>query len=698
MLSNPEPRLPDTLPAEHLLQSITQGMPGAVYQYRLQPDLSQHFTYISPGIEQISGIHAKDATRDFGLFLKQIHPEDQAGFWASIIHASQHSVAWHYEFRLFHRNGELRWIRGSSMPEQPLQQNPIWNGVLLDITPEKATIEQLRLAGIAFSSTSEGILIADRHNQIIDINRAYSRISGYSREELIGQTPALLRSDRHDEAFFQSIWQALEQHGHWQGEIWNRRKNGEVVPHWVNINAVFDPVSTELTHFVNVIADLSNIKASEARLSHLAHHDPLTGLPNRLLFAIRLEHALEQRQPDEQIQILHLDLDRFNHINDSLGHRYGDDLLLQVSERLNRILRPQDTLARLGGDEFAILLSNNPEAARIAREIGSALEQPFRLGEKEFFSSASIGIATAPEHGEDLETLSKHADIALNQVKASGRNHYAFFQPEQCARLEAWVELEPALRRALDEGQLRLHYQPQIESRTGRITGAEALVRWQHPEQGLIMPDQFLPIAEEIGLMQRLGDWVLEEALKQLAEWRAQGYSDLKVSVNLASAQITGPELPDRVAGLLKTYQIPPQQLELEILETFLMEHEQAATLTFSRLRQLGVELALDDFGTGYSALSYLKKLPLTKVKMDRSLVRDIPLDSDDEAIARAVILLSHTLGLTTCAEGVENPEQQAFLTEQGCDQLQGYLFSKPLDARSFRALLLKEQLPPLAC
>lgn len=677
---------------ESLLQNITNAVPGVLYQYRLTGDQQQEFTYISPGIKQITGILAEDAFKDFGLVWKQVHPEDQAALWSSIIHTSRHEMAWSHEFRIYHRNGELRWIRGSSLPqEKEADGTQLWNGVLLDVTPEKATIEQLRLAGIAFSSTNEGIMISDRNNRIIDINRSYAIICGYSREEVIGQSPRLFKSDKHSPDFYQSIWRSLDQKKHWQGEIWNRRKNGDVVPNLVNINAVYDPNTNELTHYVSVVTDISSVKASEAKLSHLAHHDALTNLPNRLLFSAHLDHALTHRKTNEKIAMLHLDLDRFKHINDSLGHTYGDQLLLQVTERLTNTLDKHDTVARIGGDEFAILvegLGHAADASAIAEKIVNAMEQPFTLDGNDYFTTASIGIALAPEHGDDIDTLSKNADISVYQAKDLGRNNYAFFQPELSESVEEWIRLEPLLRKALTEEQFTLYYQPQMDSTGNTIIGAEALIRWEHPEMGIVAPNQFLDIAEEIGIIKKIGNWVLETSFRQLALWRKEGLKDFRLAINLASDQITKQDLPLQVSELLTKYEIPPAMIELEILETFLLEHETKSTQTFKELRKLGVHLALDDFGTGYSSLRYLKQLPINKVKIDQSLVRDIPEDPEDEAIAKAVILLGHTLDLKVCAEGVETSAQRAFLEGEACDQLQGYLFSKPIHPTAFNDLL----------
>ncbi|PIE25121.1 MAG: diguanylate cyclase [Neptuniibacter caesariensis] len=681
---------------ESLLKDITQAMPGVVYQYRLLKDSVQSFTYLGPGIERICGISAEEALDDFSLVWKQVHPEDREGLWQSISALQNSSLrsAWSHEFRVVHKNGETLWIRGSALLNKAdTAKERLWNGILLDITPEKASIEQLRLANIAFSSTNEGFLITDKNNRIIDVNRAYMDISGYNKDELLGQRPSILRSGHHGDEFYQTMWESLKKERHWQGEIWNRRKNGEVVPHWVNINAVHAPKTDELTHYISVHADISSIKASEEKLSYLTHHDALTHLPNRLLFGARLDHTLTHRAANKKVVMFHLDLDRFKHINDTLGHKYGDQLLLQVTDRLQQTIGPKDTLARVGGDEFAILvegLEHVSDAASIADKIVEVLEQPFNFNGKDFFSTGSIGIALAPDHGNDIDTLTKHADIALNQAKDRGRNNYAFFQPELSETVEEWIKLEPELRRAVSDNQFQLYFQAQVDNTGSHIVGAEALIRWQHPTLGFIPPNQFLPIAEEIGLMSQIGDWVINTALQQLSEWYKKGLSDFKLAINLASEQITKQNLPQVISQAIDFYQVPAEMLELEILETFLMQHEEEATSTFYQLRDLNVNLALDDFGTGYSSLSYLKKLPITKVKIDRSLVSDIPKDTNDEAITKAVILLAHTLGLSVCAEGVETPAQRDFLEKENCDQLQGYLFNKPIAAEAFSALLHK--------
>lgn len=677
---------------QRLLQEITKEMPGVMFQYQLTPDDHLQFNYISEGIEALTGLSATQAIADYKQICAHIHHDDQHRFEANLHRAHLSKNSWSYEFRLRDANGEIRWIRGSASPEvDNPQPGSIWNGLLLDITPEKASIEQLRLAGIAFSSTHEGIMITDRTNKVIDVNRAYAEMCGCTQDELIGKPSALLSSEHHSSAFYQSIEETLQAEGYWQGEIWDRKPNGAITPHRVSINAVYEPNTEQLSHYVSVIADISHLKASEAKLSHLTHHDILTNLPNRLLFSAKLDHAMTHRSEQNKLAMLHLNLDRFKHINDSLGHQYGDQLLLQVSQRLEETLAVHDTLARIGGDEFAILLENIEHAADAseqAEKLIAVMQHPFLLDEQEYFCTASIGIALSPDHTESLDELFQQADIALNQAKGQGKNKFAFFQPALSETVEEWIKLEPLLRKAVAEKQFVIYYQPQFDRTGTQLRGAEALIRWQHPTLGIIPPGQFLPIAEEIGLMPEIGSWVLTEGIRQLGHWYAQGIEDFRLSINLASEQIKTAGLVDEITSLLQQYQVPAEMLELEILETFLLEDEAQAITVFDALRATGIHLALDDFGTGYSSLSYLKRLPVTKVKIDQSLIRDITTDQDDEAIIKAVILLSHTLKLTVCAEGVEDAEQQAFLQEANCDQLQGYLFSKPVPVDDFDRLL----------
>lgn len=668
--------------SEQRFSHIASSIPGVVLQTEFGLKNNPYFTYVSEGIESLCGVSSKEAMQHFQSVWKCLPEDDQANVAKYLTSQSADDSLWTTECRIVDKQGNIKWIHLASTPEWDQHQKlKRINSIVLDISSEKEAHAQLELAGIAFASTNEGIMVADSKNLIVDVNRAYCEMTGFSREELIGKTPSLLNSGRHEVQFFESIYETIEKQGFWQGELWNRRSNGAVYPQWLNINAVHN-IQGELTHYVSVAADVTNIKESEAKLRHMSQHDALTDLPNRQLFKVLLDHAIEHTKNELHTAVLMIDLDRFKYVNETMGHQAGDQLLIQVARRLRNVIADNNLLARVGGDEFAIMIencSNQGEAERIAMRIVSALEDAVDLDGHNFFTTASIGITLYPEHGFDSETLIKNADTAVHQAKDGGRNNYAFYQAEQTQFIEQWVRLEPELRRALALDQFRVFYQPQIDARTGKISGVEALLRWQHPVDGLISPGMFLPIIEEIGLMNQVGNWVLEQACAQAQKWKKAGYPCFRVAVNIAGQQILSHRLVDIIKELLEKYDMQPDQLELEIVENIVMKHADAAQPVLNELRKLGVRLALDDFGTGYSSLSYLKMLPVQKVKIDQSLVRDIPDDPNDEAIARAIIALSHSLNLSVCAEGVETEEQKAFLSGENCDQLQGYLISRPI-------------------
>ena len=678
------------------LSQITNTLPGAVFQLSSHDhSLETNISFISSGIEGLLGLEPVSIIEAPYLLKQQILPADLDRLELLLRLAAKNNEPWQNEFRARHINGQELWLQASARPVHRHGNKLYWSGILQDKTAEKSRNEQLKLAGIVFASTNEGIMLCDPSQTIVDVNPAFCHLTGYSRDELIGQQTSLFQSSRHDKAFFEQMKQSLAECDHWQGEVWTRRKSGAAKLHWLNINAVRDDVQ-RLTHYVSAVSDMSSLWESEQKLHQLTHYDPLTGLANRTLLKLRMDQALSSRSPHEKVAILIIDLDRFKHINDCLGHEAGDQLLLQVAERLRDNISTPDTVARIGGDEFAVLVNtvaHAPDAEQVANHIVALMEEPFKLDGRNYFTTASIGIALAPEHGDNSDSLLKHADIALYGAKDRGRNNYAFYQRELTRSVEEWVSLEPALREALQNNQLELYYQPQMDGEGQRIIGAEALIRWQHPELGLISPGRFLPIAEEIGLMGKIGSWVLAQACTQLAYWQQQGLApDFHLAINLASAQLDQGDLPAQVSNLLKQHKLAPERLELEILETYVMEQEERTVSLLQRLRDLGVKLALDDFGTGYSSLSYLKKLPVDKVKIDRSLVSDLPNDPVDEAIICAVVALSHSLKLRVCAEGVETPAQAEFLRNQDCDQLQGYLFSKPVSASQFYSLLQDTQ------
>ncbi|WP_460052860.1 EAL domain-containing protein [Pseudomonas sp. H1_A05] len=588
-------------------------------------------------------------------------------------------------------DGQVRLCEVSSRP-LPIGNEDCMLTIARDITERHLMQEKLQQAATVFESTAEGVLITDTQQHISAVNRAFTEITGYSETEALGHTPRLLASGLHDSAFYAAMWHQLTAEGHWQGEISNRRKNGELYPSWLTISAVRNR-DRQITHFVAVFADISSLKHAQARLDYQAHHDPLTGLPNRTLFESRLLAALNgQQENGGQGAVLFLDLDRFKHINDSLGHPVGDLLLKGIAVRLREQLRDIDTVARLGGDEFIILLpglQQPSDAEHIAQKLLNCFGAPFQAGEHEFFISASIGTSLYPQDGCDVATLVKNADAAMYRSKAKGRNRVESYTRDLTAQASERVALEHELRRAIERNELSLSFQPKISLIDNQLVGAEALIRWTHPTFGDVPPEHFIPLAEENGMILQIGDWVLERACRQLCEWN-DAYDSLgPLSVNLAGAQLRQPNLLGRIEQLLRENQLEPGLLQLEITENFIMSQAEEALTVLHQLKKLGVQLAIDDFGTGYSSLSYLKRLPLDILKIDQSFVRGLPDDPHDAAIVRAIIALGRSMQFTVIAEGVETLAQQQFLTEEGCEQIQGYIVSLPLCADEFAATFL---------
>ncbi|MFC5694746.1 phosphodiesterase DibA [Pseudomonas sp. GCM10022186] len=554
----------------------------------------------------------------------------------------------------------------------------------------RAHESSLRQAAAVFDSTQEGVLVTDAESRIVHVNRAFARITGFEEAEVLGENPRIFSSGRHAQAFYQAMWNALENRREWSGEVWNRRKDGEIYPLWQNIRAIHDD-DGQLTHYVAVFSDISAIKRSQRELDFLAHHDPLTNLPNRLLFTERVEQVLERAHRENQGgAVLLLDLDHFKHINESLGHSQGDRLLKMVGVRLQALLGGGMTLARLGGDEFGLLWDDCPQAeqaADLAERIRMQLAKPFHLGGRDLFIGTSLGISLFPTDGGQVEQVMRNADSALFKAKSAGRDTYAFYSQELTEQAHQRVELVSALRRALEQGELRVHYQPVRRLADGRLIGFEALVRWEHPERGMVSPGEFLPIAEESGLIGNIDAWVLEQACRQMQRWLEQGRELAFVAVNLSCRLFRRAELGGDVERILAITGLAPQYLELEITESAVMEDPDTAEALLTRLRELGVRLAIDDFGTGYSSLQRLKRLPVHKLKIDQSFVRGLPEDQNDIAIARAVTALGHSLGLSVLAEGIEAAEQASFLRDLGCDYGQGYLFSRPLPVAAVEKL-----------
>ncbi|MGJ3443046.1 phosphodiesterase DibA [Pseudomonas sp. Je.1.5.c] len=548
--------------------------------------------------------------------------------------------------------------------------------------------ERLRMAAAVFDSTLEGVLVTDRNGLIVHVNRAFMRITGYQQDEVLGQRPSKFKSGRHDAAFYQQIYATLADKGEWSGEIWNRRKSGEIYPQWQTICAIRDD-SGELTHYVAVFSDISAIKHSEQELAYLAHHDPLTGLPNRLLFNDRAEQALAAAQAHKRgCGLLLLDLDHFQSINDGLGHTVGDQLLKLVGERLREVLGQGVTLARLGGDEFGVLLENCQqvgEAATLAQEIIERMREPFVFEGNRLFISVSVGIGLFPSDALSAEQLLRNADAALFKAKSNGRACYALYTEELTAHAQQRVETAGELRRALEQEELRVFFQPVHDLFTSKMIGVEALVRWQHPERGLVPPGEFIPIAERTGLIAEIDAWVLRQACRQMVQWQAEGHALAFVAVNISSRLFGQRELYRQVAEVLHETGLDPALLELEVTESAVMEDPEVALEQLHRLRELGLSLAIDDFGTGYSSLLRLKRLPVQKLKIDQGFVAGLPQDEDDIAIVRVIIALAKSMGMQVHAEGVEQAEQARFLLQQQCQLGQGYWFGRPVPAQDLR-------------
>jgi diguanylate cyclase (GGDEF)-like protein/PAS domain S-box-containing protein len=599
-----------------------------------------------------------------------------------------------------HVDDEVYWRKdGSAFPVEYWSHPVFREGRLqgsvvtfLDITQRRLGEETLRLAAKVFENTQEGVMITDSEQRILSVNNAFSAITGYTEADVLGRTPNLLSSGRHDDAFYAQLWASVREKGSWQGEIWNRGKTGEVYPEWLTISTVHD-ARGRLTNYVGVFSDISQIKHSEAQLEYLAHHDPLTDMPNRVLFQARVSHAIHlARRHDSRLGLLFLDMDGFKNINDSLGHPAGDELLQAIARRMTGHVRAEDTLARLGGDEFVILLENlrdSKEAAIVAQNVLGLLMQPFRLGGgQDVFIGASIGISLFPDDAEDATQLVRNADAALYQAKGQGRNTYRFYTEALTRSANERLRMESNLRRALEHGESVLHYQPQIALRDGRLIGAEALVRWLSPEGSLIPPAQFIPLAEETGLIRPLGEWVLRDACSQFRAWTDAGLPQVTLAVNLSSRQFEQRDLAARVGEILAETGFPAAHLELEITESAIMEQGEQAMATLEQLKRLGVSLSIDDFGTSYSSLAYLKRFAVDKLKIDQSFIRDIPHNSNDQEIAATIIAMARNLKLHVLAEGVETEAQLAFLRQHGCDAYQGYLYSRPVPASEFKRFL----------
>ena len=616
------------------------------------------------------------------------------------------------ELRLKRRDGEAFWarMRGCALDSQKPQAGSIW--VFEDITEQRRISEQLRLAAMVFEYTTDGVMITDKDHQIVAANRGFEQITGYTKEEVIGKRPSLLRSNRHDSEFFNEIRRCLNENHNWEGEIWNRRKNGEIYPERLTISAVFES-SGELKHYVEVFSDITYKKAAEDEIKHLAFYDMLTRLPNRRLMLDRLSQALTScARHKRQCALMMIDLDNFKTLNDTQGHDVGDQLLVSVASRLCACVRKGDTVARLGGDEFVIILEDLGDdsqaalqAERVARKILAQLSKPYflnielngvKLSPHRHQCTSSIGIALFNDQPTSVDELMKRADTAMYQAKSAGRNTMRFYDPDMQAVVSHRAALESDLHKAIEHHQFELYYQAQVDSED-RIIGAEALLRWKHPDRGLVSPADFIPVTEATGLILPIGQWVLKTACELLANWASQpGMAHLTVAVNVSARQFHHPDFVKQVLDALNHSGANPEQLKLELTESLLVDDIDDVIEKMSSLKARGVCFALDDFGTGYSSLSYLKRLPLDQLKIDQGFVRDVLSDHNDAAIARTILALGHSLGLGVIAEGVETEEQRDFLANSGCSAYQGYFFCRPLPIERFEEYLRERRHAPV--
>ncbi len=616
----------------------------------------------------------------YELFLDCVHPDDREGVdraWQ----AALTSALYDFEHRII-VDGAVRWVREKAELRLDTQGQLLSGvGIVQDITQSKEAEAQLHLLASVFRHSGEGLMITNKNNAIVEVNPAFTRLTGYSADEARGMNPRLLASGRTTPEQYQAMWRSIREQGFWLGEIWDRRKDGSVYPKLLSISLVRDAAG-EILHHIGAFADISEQKEAEERIRHLALHDALTGLPNRFTLEGRLEQAIAlARRENARLAVMFIDLDHFKMINDTLGHPVGDDLLVEVARRLRQSVRASDMVARLGGDEFVIVLTGDGvdlAAAHVAEKILMSIALPCRIDGHELHTTPSIGIAVFPNDGDSVEKLMKNADIAMYHAKSQGRANFQFFAGEMTRTAAERLLLENRLRKAIREHQFLLHYQPQIDMRNGRATGAEALVRWLHPDEGMIAPLKFIPVAEDTGLIVPLGEWILDEACRCVHGWRTQGIAGARMAINISAHQLRQKDFVARVAHALGENGLTGEDIELEITESLAMQDPDATIEILKALRKMGVQLAIDDFGTGYSSLSYLKLLPIHRLKLDRSFVMDIETDPNDAAICAATIALAHNLGLEVVAEGIETERQYDFLRELGCDYGQGYLLSRP--------------------
>jgi len=680
----------DLANCEMRFRTLFANMPTGMAVCELVRDASgipvdYRFLEINPSFERHTGLAAELMAGRLASEVHAAYPPILLDTYVKVVETLE-PVEFDFYFPLFDRHLHLCTYA---------TQKDHFATIVEDITARKKTEETMRIMAKVFSDSNEAILITDAHNAIIAVNAAFERLTGYVADDVIGKDPKVLSAGKTTMETYRRMWQSIKEHGNWQGELIDRRKDGGVFPKWLSISTVRD-MNGQVVNYIGSFIDISERKASEERVRHLAHHDALTNLPNRFSLHERLAQALGFAQRHHNgLALMLIDLDNFKAINDSLGHQAGDQLLIQVAARLSQAVRASDIVARLGGDEFVVVLPDidtPTDAAHVAEKILDAVTQPYSVGGQELRTSPSIGICLYPDDADSSEDLMRKSDVAMYHAKSQGRANFQFFTEElQSATIER-IAIENDLRTSLEAGHFALHYQPQLDLRTGRISGVEALLRWHHPERGLVPPSVFIPIAEETGIIIALGDWVLREACRQLSLWQAEGIEGLRMSVNLSAIQFFDPQIAQRIAGILAEYALEASMLDLEVTESMSMRSPEDTVALMEALTVRGMSLSIDDFGTGYSSLAYLKLFPISTLKIDRSFVCDIETDKNGSQICDITVLLAHRLGLEVVAEGVETPGQMNHLRSIGCERLQGYLISRPLPADQVVPFIRKHQ------
>ncbi|WP_124337378.1 putative bifunctional diguanylate cyclase/phosphodiesterase [Pseudomonas chlororaphis] len=683
-LSKSEARLALALKASQL----------GLWDWNLQTDEVHH-----SHIKELFGLEPEFVRAMLSHLKPLLHPEDLPLLKRALVeHLKGRTEDYLVEYRVRHGDGHWVWIedRGRAVERGPGGRVLRMVGTRRDISASKQQEEQRRLSAMVFEAASEGIVILDPDYVLLAANQAFSRVTGYQIEDMLGRNVVDLPCSRDARRHYPVIHQTLEQHGNWQGELVEARKNGELYPQWLQLNVVRD-TRGNISHIVGFFADLSARRESEERMRYLTHYDELTGLANRSLFRERLREAHQRmRQGGRSLALVHINLDRFKLLNDSLGHDVADQLLQKMARRLVNALPEADTIARLSGDEFAVLFDaygSLSSLTRVATRLSAKLRLPITVEGHELVVSASMGISMLPDSAREIPALISQANIAMQHAKHLGGNNFQFYTASLQASTLERLQLENQLRKAVEERQLKVFYQPKLCLATGRLNAAEALVRWDHPDLGRVPPGDFIGLAEEIGLIGPIGEFVLRQACWQACEWQRQGLPAIRVSVNLSVHQLRQGKLVSLVRSVLEETGLAPHFLELELTESHLLDSVEHIVSTFQQLRDLGVKLAIDDFGTGYSSLSYLKRIPVDYVKIDQAFIRGLSEGGADAAITRAIIAMAHGLSLKVVAEGVEHPGQLAFLKEQKCDEVQGYLISRPVEAEGLAALLRAETL-----